>query len=105
MYALVEIKGKQYKAEKGKTLRIDKVTDKEKAVLEFDSVLMVSDKDNVKIGTPYLKGVRVKAQVQDHIKDKKIIVYKYKRRKNYRKKQGHRQQYTIITVKDIVGVK
>jgi large subunit ribosomal protein L21 len=101
MYALVDIKGKQYKAEKGSLLRIDKINNAKGDVVEFDSVLLTSDKDDIKVGTPYVKGVKVKAVVEDQIKDKKVIVFKYKRRKGYRRKQGHRQQYTIIRVQEI----
>ncbi|MBA7564172.1 50S ribosomal protein L21 [subsurface metagenome] len=104
MYTLVEIKGKQYRAEKGALLKIDRV-DKEKGEsLEFKSVLFVSDEKKVKIGTPYVKGVKVKAIVEEHGKNKKITIYKYKKRKNYRRKQGHRQQYSLIRVQDIQGL-
>lgn len=104
MYALVDIKGKQYKAEKGNTLKVDKLENEKGDILEFDKVLMIGGTDDVKIGTPYINGVKVKAVVEDQIKDKKVIVYKYKRRKGYHKKQGHRQQYSIIKVEDILGV-
>ena len=104
MYTLVEIKGKQYRAEEGALLKIDRV-DKEKGEsLEFKSVLFVSDEKKVKIGTPYVKGVKIKAIVEEHGKNKKIIIYKYKKRKNYRRKQGHRQQYSLIRVQDIQGL-
>ncbi len=103
MYTLVEIKGKQYKAEKGSLLKVDKIEKNKGEELEFDSVLLVSDQDKIKIGKPYVKGVKVKAVVADHIKDKKIIIFKYKKRKNYRRKQGHRQQFTLIRVQEIAG--
>ncbi len=103
MYTLVEIKGKQYKAEKGSLLKVDKIEKNKGEELEFDSVLLVSDQDKIKIGKPYVKGVKVKAIVVDHIKDKKIIIFKYKKRKSYRRKQGHRQQFTLIRVKEISG--
>ncbi len=103
MYALVDIKGKQYKAEKGCTLRVDKLENGEGEALEFDTVLMVGGTDKVKVGTPYVKGVKVKATVEGKFKDKKVVVYKYKRRKGYHKKQGHRQQYSVLKVEDIVG--
>ncbi len=101
MYALVDIKGKQYKAEKGSLLRIDKLNNVKGDIVEFDSILMTSDNDDIKIGTPYIKGIKLKAVVEDQIKDKKVIVFKYKKRKGYRKKQGHRQKYTLIRVQEI----
>jgi len=102
MYALVEIKGKQYKAEKGGLLKVDKFDAEPGKELTFDSVLLVGG-DAVKVGNPYVKGVTVKAEVAEHDKAKKIIVYKYKRRKGYKKTQGHRQQYSMIKVLDILG--
>lgn len=102
MYALVEIKGKQYKAEKGILLKIDKIENVKGDEVEFGNVLMVRDGKKVKIGKPFLKNAKIKTTVESQEKDKKIIVFKYKRRKNYRKKQGHRQMHTIIRVDDIV---
>ncbi len=103
MYALVVIKGKQYKASKGDVLRVDKI-DKEKGeAVEWNSVVMLRGDNEVKIGTPYVSGSTVKARVEDHIKDKKVIIFKYKRRKNYRRKRGHRQQYTLVKIEDITG--
>lgn len=104
MYALVDIKGKQYKAQKGATLQVDKLDREKGESVEFDSVLMVGGTEKIKVGNPYVKGVKIQAVLEDQIKDKKIVVYKYKRRKGYHKKQGHRQQYSIIRVEDIVGV-
>jgi large subunit ribosomal protein L21 len=103
MYALVEIKGKQYKAEKGSVLKIDKINNEEGETVEFDNVLMIKNDDDVTIGSPYVKGAKITATLEGHGKDKKIIVYKYKKRKRYRKKQGHRQQYSLVKVEDITG--
>jgi large subunit ribosomal protein L21 len=103
MYALVEIKGKQYKAEKGVLLKVDKFDNETGDVLEFNSVLMVSG-DKVKVGTPYVQGVKIKAVVENHAKDPKVTIIKFKRRKGYRRKQGHRQQYSYLRVEDILGV-
>ena len=103
MYALVEIKGKQYKAEKGAVLRVDRIDSEKGESLEFDKVLMLSNDSDVKIGTPYVEGIKVQGSVEDQIKDKKVLVFKYKRRKNYRRTQGHRQQYTLVKINDIVG--
>lgn len=105
MYALVEIKGRQYRAEKGSVLRVDFFATSEKgASLEFDSVLMVSDDKDVKVGAPYLQGAKVKAVVEGHSKGEKIQVFKFKRRKSYHKMIGHRQNYTTIKISDITGV-
>ena len=101
MYALVEIKGKQYKALEGANLTVDKIDIEDGEVLEFDSVLMISDGDKTSVGTPYVKGAKVTALVNEQIKGKKLTILKFKRRKGYRKKQGHRQNYSVLTVQNI----
>lgn len=101
MYALVDIKGKQYKAEKGAKLKVDRLHQDTGEKVEFDSVLLFSDDDRVEVGAPFVKGIKVKATVQDHVSDKKVTVYKMKRRKGYRRTKGHRQQYTLLSVDDI----
>ncbi len=101
MYALVDIKGKQYRAEKGVKLKVDRIQNKAGDRIEFDTVLLLSDDDRVEVGTPFVKGIKVKATVEDHVSDKKVTVYKMKKRKGYRRTKGHRQQYTLLTVEDI----
>ena len=107
MYALVEFKGRQYKAEKGALLKVDKIDAEPGSKLDIDSVLLISkgndSKENVVVGTPYVTGAKVSAVVESHAKDKKIIVFKYKSKKDYRRKQGHRQQYSVIKIEDIAG--
>jgi large subunit ribosomal protein L21 len=102
MYALVEFKGKQYKAEKGAVLKVDRIDAEPGSAVDIDSVLLVSG-DSVTVGDPYVQGARVTAVVEGHGKDGKIIVFKYKPKKDYRRKQGHRQQYSLIKVEDIIG--
>jgi large subunit ribosomal protein L21 len=106
MYALVEFKGKQYKAEKGALLRVDRIDAEPGARVDIDSVLLVSGEPEgtVTVGAPYVPGARVSATVESHGKDRKIIVFKYKPKKDYRRKQGHRQQYSVIKIGDIAGV-
>jgi large subunit ribosomal protein L21 len=105
MYALVEFKGKQYKAEKGALLKVDKLDAEPGSSLNIDTVLLVSGEGgSVSVGTPYVGGVVVSATVESHGKDPKIIVFKYKPKKDYRRKQGHRQGYSIIKIEDIAGV-
>jgi len=102
MYALVEFKGKQYKAEKGALLKVDLIDAEPGTAINIDTVLLVSDEGKeVKVGSPYLSGAKVSATVESHEKDGKIIVFKYKPKKDYRRKQGHRQQYSIIKIGDI----
>lgn len=101
MYAVVSSGGKQYKVCEGETLRVEKISGEIGDQVSFDKVLMVSDGENVRIGTPVLDGVAVRGQIVEHGKNKKIIVFKYKRRKRYRRKQGHRQQYTAIKIDNI----
>ena len=103
MYVLMEFKGKQYKAEKGAVLQVDKIDVEPGQTVDIDSVLLVSG-DKVTVGAPYVQGARVSAVVESHKKAKKIIVFKYKPKKDYRRKQGHRQQYSLIKIQDIVGI-
>ncbi len=102
MYALVEIKGKQYKAEKDAVLKVDLLDSEPGSTIDIDSVLLVSD-NGVKVGAPYVQGARVSAVVEKHERDKKIIVFKYKSKKDYRRTKGHRQYHSFIKIKDIVG--
>ena len=101
MYAVVEINGKQYRAEKGATLSVDRFDAEKGSTISLDKVLLLSG-DTVKVGSPYVTGVSVKATVEDEIKGEKIIVFKYKPKKDYRRTHGHRQRYTIIKIEDIV---
>ena len=102
MYALIEYKGKQYKAEKDALIQVDKIDADKGQSLEIDTVVLVSDGDKVNVGAPYVKGAVVKDVVEESYKDKKVIVLKYKSKKDYRRTIGHRQQYTNIRVTDIV---
>ena len=102
MYALFEYKGKQYKAEKDALIQVDKIDAEKGQAIEIETVVLVSDGDKVNVGTPYVKGAVVKAVVEESFKDKKVIVLKYKSKKDYRRTIGHRQQYTNIRVTDIV---
>ena len=101
MYALVEIKGKQYKAIEGETLQVDLLNMEEGASYETDKVLAVVDGENAKFGTPYVAGAKVVATVGSEVKGEKVKVYKFHRRKGYRRTQGHREQYTMITINKI----
>lgn len=103
MYAMVEIQGAQYKAEKGARLTVQKVPSEKGDVMEFEKVLLLRDEKAVKIGEPYVKGARVKAVVEDHIRGDKVTVFKYKRRKRYRRTRGHTQSYSVLRVEEITG--
>lgn len=102
MYALVEYKGKQYKAEKGAILSVDKLDAEKGAKIDVDTVLLVSDGEKVSVGTPYVKGVKVQIVVEDSFRDKKVLVLKYKSKKDYHRLIGHREEYTNVRVEDIV---
>lgn len=101
MYAVVTSGGKQYKVKEGETLRVEKISGKVGSPVTFDQVLMISDGTDVNIGQPVLADATVEGQIVEQGKAKKIIVFKYKRRKRYRRKQGHRQQYTDIKIVSI----
>ena len=101
MYAIVESGGKQYKAVPGTTVEVDRLHIDEGTQLDLDQVLLVADDENVKVGTPTVDGAAVKATVIEHIKGKKILVFKYKPAERYRRKRGHRQQYTRLHIDEI----
>lgn len=100
MYAIIETGGKQYTVEAGDKIRVEKLDVKEGDKVTFDKVLFVSG-DNAKIGTPYVEGAKVEAKVLAQDKAKKVVVYKYKAKKNERKKNGHRQPYTLVEISGI----
>lgn len=101
MYAIIDIKGKQYKVEEGRYLEIDLQNKEENAEITFDQVLMVSDGKTMNVGKPTITGASVKAKVIADRRDKKVIVYKMRRKKGYRLKKGHRQDYTKIMIESI----
>ena len=101
MYAVIEACGKQYKVSEGDVVFVEKLDVNEGEKVTFDKVLLLSDGDKVKVGTPTVKSAKVEATVLEHGKAKKILVYKYKAKKNERKTQGHRQPYTKIKIAKI----
>lgn len=103
MYAVIETGGKQYRVQEGDVLFIEKVAGNEGESLSFDKILLVSNGEEVKVGKPYVDGVTVTGNIVEHGKARKIIVYKFKRKKDYRKKQGHRQPYTKVKIEKING--
>lgn len=104
MYAVIETGGKQHKVTEGEIIRVEKLNVEPGAEVVFDKVMMVkTDDDAIKVGQPYVENVSVTAEVLEQGKAKKIIVFKYKRKKNYQRKQGHRQLYTAIKIKAIAA--
>jgi len=98
MYAVISAGGKQYKVSEGQTIRVEKIPGEIGAPTLFDRVLMYCDDDSMEVGQPTLDDVTVSSHIVEQGKAKKIIVFKYKRRKGYRKKRGHRQQYTALKI-------
>jgi large subunit ribosomal protein L21 len=103
MYAIIETGGKQYKVQEGDVIRIEKLDASEGEAVKFDKILLVSKEDGIIAGKPYVDGASVEAVVEGQGKAKKIIIFKYKPKKDYRKKQGHRQPYTQVKIGKIVG--
>lgn len=101
MYAVVSTGGKQYRVQEGEILMIEKIPGEVGAEVSFDQVLMCSDGENIKIGQPVVENAIVNGHIMEQGKGKKIIVFKYKRRKRYRRKQGHRQQFTAVKIDSI----
>ncbi|MDF2814249.1 MAG: ribosomal protein [Paenibacillus sp.] len=101
MYAIIETGGKQYKVAQGDVLYIEKLVASEGDVVTFDRVLAVSNDEGLVSGSPLISGASVSAKVEKHGRGEKIIVFKYKAKKNYRRKQGHRQPYTKVVIEKI----
>jgi len=101
MYAIIETGGKQYKVQEGDVIFIEKLAEDAGAQVTFDKVLAVSKENEVSFGNPLVSGANVVGKILDHGKSKKIIVFKYKPKKGYRRKQGHRQPYTKVQIEKI----
>ncbi len=103
MYAIIDFKGQQHKVEKDDIVKVPYLVDKNEGdEVEIDTLLLIDDEKKTDVGKPHVKGAKVVAEVLGHGRDKKIIVFKKKRRKSYSRKKGHRQDYTEIKIKDII---
>ena len=103
MYAVIKTGGKQYRVREGDTLRVEKLAAEAGAKVQFDQILMVGEGDNVTVGTPYISGSQVSATVISQGRGEKIKVVKFKRRKNYLRRNGHRQAFTEVEITNIGG--
>ena len=103
MYAIVDIAGQQFKVEKESKIFVHRLSADEGASLSFEKVLLVDNDGVIKVGAPYVEGAVVKATVLEHLKGKKVIVFKKKRRKGYRKRNGHRQYLTQIQINEVTA--
>lgn len=102
MYAIIETGGKQYRVQEGDSIRVEKLNFVDGDTIKFDKVLLVADDSNLNVGKPYVDGAVVEAKVEKQGKNKKIVVFKYKPKKDYRNKKGHRQPYTQVKIEKIV---
>ncbi len=103
MYAVIESGGKQHRVEPGEVLKLEKLAASEGETIDFKNVMMIGEGGDVKIGTPYVKGGKVTAEVVCHGRGDKITIIKMKRRKHYRRQAGHRQWFTEVKIKKISG--
>lgn len=103
MYAVIEAGGKQHQVTEGELLRVEKINAEVGAEVTFDKVMLVKKDDTVLVGKPFVEKAAVTAEVVEHGKGEKVIIFKFKRRKNYKRRQGHRQQYTAVRIKAIAA--
>jgi len=103
IYAIIETGGKQYKVTSGQVIDVDRLDMAEGNTVELDRVLLIADDDKVTVGTPTVEGAKVIATLQEESRGKKVIVFRYKNKVRYRKKTGHRQSYTRLTIDKIIG--
>jgi large subunit ribosomal protein L21 len=101
MYAVVKTGGKQYRVSKGDRVKIEKIPGEVGVEVRFEEVLMIGGTEDVKVGTPHVSGASVSARIVEQDRSKKVMVFKFKRRKGYKKKQGHRQAYTQVEITGI----
>ena len=105
MYAIIETGGKQYKVQNGDQIKVEKLNAEAGSAVVFDKVLVAGEGADIKVGTPYLEGLTVEGEVVESGKGDKVIIFKYKAKKDYRKKHGHRQPYTLVEIKAVAGEK
>jgi large subunit ribosomal protein L21 len=103
MYAVIQSGGKQYRVEPGQTVTLEKIEGDKGAAVDFNDVLLLSSDGSVTIGRPTVPGAVVKAQIVEHTLGDKLVVFKFRRRKNYVRKNGHRQQYTRVKIEQVVS--
>jgi len=103
VYAVIKTGGKQYRVQQGDVIFVEKLNAQADEAVTFDEVLLVGEGEQTKVGTPVVKGAQVQGKVVAQVKSRKIVVYKYKAKKNERKKQGHRQPYTKVEITAING--
>ena len=103
MYAIVETGGKQYRVSEGDVITVERLDAEVGTKVELDKVLLLGEGDDLQIGTPYVEGAAVTAEVVEIGKAKKVMIFKYKNKKDYRKKQGHRQPYTMLRIESLGG--
>ena len=103
VYAVIQTGGKQYRVQQGDVIYVEKIDAQADETVTFDKVLLVGEGEAVKVGTPAVDGAKVEGKVLGQVKGQKIVVYKYKAKKNERKKQGHRQPYTKVEITAVVG--
>lgn len=103
MYAIIETGGKQYRVSEGDVITVEKLNVEDGANVELDKVLVLGDGSDIKVGSPYIDGAKVMGRAVESGKAKKVVIFKYKSKKDYRKKQGHRQPYTMIEILSLDG--
>ena len=103
MYVIVDIQGQQFKVKKDQKLFVHRINADEGAQVEFEKVMLVDNEGDVKVGTPVIDGAKVVVEVLSHVKGDKVLVFKKKRRKGYRKLNGHREQFSQVLVKEIIA--
>jgi large subunit ribosomal protein L21 len=101
MYAVIKTGGKQYRVAQGEDIKVEKIAGEAGDNVVFDQVLLAGEDENIRIGNPYLENAKVVGRLKGHGKNKKILVFKYKRRKNSRKIRGHRQEYSLVRIESI----
>ncbi|MBF0256418.1 MAG: 50S ribosomal protein L21 [Gammaproteobacteria bacterium] len=103
MYAVIQTGGKQYRVAPGATVRVEKLAAETGSSIELDKVLMIANGDDIKVGAPYVEGGKVTATIKTHGRGKKVKIVKFRRRKHYMKRQGHRQWFTELEINEING--
>jgi large subunit ribosomal protein L21 len=105
MYAVIQTGGKQYRVQEGDLVQLDRLALEPGSAVQFDEVLLVADGENIQVGRPHVEGAQVAGEIIGQQTGEKIVIFKYKRRKGYRRKQGHRQLYTMVKITGITGIR